>query len=129
MGCLALVAFTPAADFWFVTLSGLSPELAEFALIPNRHPRSDPLPLCRPLLSAGVLVVARSTRPITVATALEVGGIALLFPLLGWNMGMVGVTAAAIAILIGRLASTAFLIVPCKTVLESSSWHRKAEAS
>jgi hypothetical protein len=129
MGCLALVAFTPAANFWFVTLSGLSPDLAAFALTPIAI--LVPIPLLSVVLSfqRGVLVVARRTRPITVATALEVGGIATLFPFLGWNMGMTGVTAAAIAILIGRLASTTFLIWPCKAVLESSSWHRKPEAS
>ncbi len=34
-GCLALVAFTPLAEFWFVSVSGLSPDLAQFALKPT----------------------------------------------------------------------------------------------
>jgi hypothetical protein len=125
LGCLALVAFTPLADFWFITLSGLSPELAEFAILPTAI--LVPIPFFSVLLSfqRGILVVARRTRPITVATALEVSGIALLFPLLGWKLEMVGVTAAAVAILIGRMASTFFLILPCKRVLDSSSWHRE----
>jgi hypothetical protein len=121
MGCLALVAFTPLVDFWFVTVSGLTPELAEFALVPTAI--LVPIPFLSVLLSfqRGILVVARRTRPITVATALEVGGIALLFPLLGWRAGMIGVTAAATAILFGRLMANSFLLFPCKKVLDASS--------
>jgi hypothetical protein len=124
MGCLALVAFTPLVDFWFVTVSGLGPELARFALIPTAI--LVPIPILSVLLSfqRGILVVARRTRPITVATALEVGGIAVLFPLLGWHAGMVGVTAAALAILLGRLASNSFLLFACKNVLDASAWRR-----
>ena len=119
-GCLALVAFTPVADFWFVTVSGLSPELARFALLPTAI--LVPIPFLSVLLSfqRGILVVARTTRPLTLATALEVAGIALLFPFLGWKMGMVGVTAAAISILLGRIAANAFLMAPCKRALNPS---------
>jgi hypothetical protein len=124
MGCLALVAFTPLADFWFVSVSGLTPELAEFALVPTAI--LVPIAFLSVLLSfqRGILVVARRTRPITVATALEVGGIAVLFPLLGWRAGMIGVTAAATAILFGRLMANSFLLFPCKKVLDASSWRR-----
>ncbi len=119
-GALALVAFTPASRFWFVTVSGLSPELARFALLPIAI--LVPIPFTSVLLSfqRGILVVARRTRPITIATALEVGGIAFFFPLLGWRAGMTGVTAAAISILLGRLLANVFLIFPCRTVLRSA---------
>jgi hypothetical protein len=119
-GCFALVAFTPLADFWFVTLSGLSPELARYALLPTAI--LVPLPFLSVLLSfqRGTLVVARNTRPITIATAMEVGGIALIFPLLGWRMGMVGVTAAAISIVLGRIAANSFLMAPCRKAMVPS---------
>ncbi|MFC1660867.1 hypothetical protein ACFL3S_05350 [Gemmatimonadota bacterium] len=119
---LALVALTPISGFWFETVSGLSPELARFALLPAAI--LVPLPFLSVLLSfqRGLLVGARTTRPITVATALEVGGIAMLFPLLGWSLGWVGVTAAALAILLGRLAANGFLVVPCRLALQRTSW-------
>jgi hypothetical protein len=113
-GGMALVALTPLSDIWFITVSGLSEELARFALLPAAL--LVPLPFMSVLLSyqRALLVVARRTRPITLATILEVGGIALVFPLLGWKMGMVGVTAAALSILFGRLTSNSFLMVPLR---------------
>ena len=113
-GGMALVALTPLSDVWFITVSGLSEELARFALLPAAL--LVPLPFMSVLLSyqRALLVVARRTRPITLATILEVGGIALVFPLLGWKMGMVGVTAAALSILFGRLTSNSFLMAPLR---------------
>jgi hypothetical protein len=117
----ALVALTPLADIWFVTVSGLSPELAEFAFLPAAI--LVPMASLSVLLSfqRGILVVSMTTRPITIATALEVGGIAVLFPLLGWKLGMVGVTAAALSIILGRIAANSFLIGPCKKALTPSN--------
>jgi hypothetical protein len=120
-GGLALVAFTPLADFWFVTVSGLSPDLAAFAILPTAI--LVPIPFLSVLLSfqRGMLVVARRTRPITIATAIEVTGIAIIFPLLGWRLGLVGVTAAAISILLGRLAANSFLMGPIRAAMASSA--------
>lgn len=117
---LALVAFTPMAEIWFVSVSGLSPDLARFALVPTAV--LVPMAFLSVLLSfqRGLLVVGRTTRPITIATAIEVAGIGLLFPLLGWRLEMVGVTAAAISILVGRLGANLFLIGPCRRVLVPS---------
>jgi hypothetical protein len=119
-GALALFAFTPLADFWFVTVSGLDPELAEFALLPTAI--LVPIPFMSVLLSfqRAMMVTSRQTRAITVATAMEVGGMALFFPLLGWKLGMVGATAAAISIIIGRVASNSFLMIRCKRALDSA---------
>ncbi|HSR43273.1 MAG TPA: hypothetical protein VLL48_13890, partial [Longimicrobiales bacterium] len=78
-GGLALVAFVPSlADFWFVTVSGLEPELAAFALTPAQVVA--PLPALSVLLSfqRAVLVQGRRTGPITGASATEVIGIAIL---------------------------------------------------
>jgi progressive ankylosis protein len=58
-----------------------------------------------------LLVQARDTRPITLATALEVAGIALLFPVLGWGLGWMGVTAAFGALLGGRVLGVGFLLL------------------
>ena len=106
---LALVAFTPLADFWFITVSGLTPELAAFAIIPTRI--LVPLPALSVLLSfqRATLVQGRRTRPITVATILEVVTIALLFTALGWWVELVGVTAAFLAFTGGRVGGVAYL--------------------
>ena len=121
-GGLALVALTPLSGFWFETVSGLRPELAEFALLPTAI--LAPLPFLSVVLAfqRGLLVGARTTRPITVATALEVGGIAVVFTILGWNWGWVGVTAAAVAILLGRLVANGFLWAPCRMALRRTAW-------
>jgi len=108
-GCLATIAFTPLADAWFGRVSGLPPELVALARTPVR------IAVLMPLLSVALsfhralLVQVRRTRPITVATVIEVGGIAVLFPLFGWGLGMMGVTAAMAAQLGGRALGVGFL--------------------
>ena len=106
---LALVAFTPLAGVWFETVSGLPPELARTAVVPTMI--LVPLPALSVALAfqRALLVQERTTGPITVATAIEVVSIAVLFPVFGWGLGMMGVTAAVLAFLGGRLASVLFL--------------------
>lgn len=110
---LALVALTPLSRFWYETVSGLAPELARFAILPTII--IIPIPLLSVILSfqRAILMVGHTTRPVTWATAIEVGGIAVLFPLLGWKLGVVGVTAATIAFVVGRMAGNVYLARPC----------------
>lgn len=107
---LAMVALTPLAYIWFQVISGLEPGLARFALLPTLL--LVPIPLLSVFLSyfRGVLVLAHETRPITIATVLEVACIAAVFPLLTTNFGVVGVTAAAGAFTAGRAASVLSLV-------------------
>ena len=116
-GGLALVAFTPLAHVWFITVSGPTPALAAFAIPPTRILVA--LPALSVLLSfqRAILVQERRTGPITMATVLEVLGVALLFPLFGWGAGMVGVTAAVLAFLGGRLAANSYLLRPVRRAL------------
>ncbi len=106
---LALFAFTPLFGVWFETISGLTAELASYARVPAIM--LVPLPALSVWMSyqRAVKVLARETKAITVATALEVSTIALLFAALGWGLGMVGVTAAVVAFLGGRLVSNLYL--------------------
>ncbi len=68
---------------------------------------------------------ARWTRPITVATTIEVCAIAILFVVGGWWIGMVGVTAAMASYVGGRTLSTAYL----STRVRRSLRHRGAGAA
>ncbi|MCL7963950.1 MAG: hypothetical protein M8858_00865 [marine benthic group bacterium] len=106
---LGLIALTPLAYVWFGTISGLTPELTTLALTPTRV--LVPLPAISVLLSyqRAILIKERRTKPITVATAIEVGGIALLFMLSAWGFGLIGVTSAFVAFVGGRLASNLYL--------------------
>ena len=117
---LGLVTFTPLASVWFATISGLTPELTAFALGPARI--LVPLPALSVLLSLqrAVLMQERRTHPITVATSIEVAGVAILFVTFGWGLDFVGVTAAIIAFLGGRLAGVLYLTRSCLEVLRGA---------
>jgi O-antigen/teichoic acid export membrane protein len=112
-----LVAFTPLAGVWFETVSGLTPDLTSYALIPARI--LAPLPALSVVLSLqrAILVQGRRTRPITGATLTEVTGIVLIFAVFGWGFDLVGVTAAIVAFVGGRLGGNLFLVPSCRRVL------------
>lgn len=114
---LGAIAFTPLADVWFRTISGLPPHLADLAVVPTRVIFI--LPALSVLLSLqrAVLVQTRHTAPITVATALEVATIAALFPLFAWGFGLIGVTAAMCAFVAGRLAGVGYLSAPARRAM------------
>lgn len=116
---LGLVVFTPLAHVWFSTISGLAPELVAVALLPARI--LVPLPALSVLLSyqRAVLVQERRTGPITVATAIEVVGIAGIFTWLGWGLEWVGATAAFTAFLAGRIGGNLYLLRSTIAVLRS----------
>ena len=105
-----LVAFTPLTSVWFGWVSGLTPELTAFALVPTMI--LVPIPALSVLLALerAILIRARKTHPITIATSIEIVTIAVLFAALGWGVGLVGVTAAFLAFLGGRSASVFYLL-------------------
>ncbi len=112
---LAVVLFTPLADAWLRQVSGLPQELAEFALLPAR------LLVLLPALEYWLsyqrsrFILTGQTRVITLATAIEVAGIALLLWLcIGW-LGMIGAVAGSVAQVSGRLASNLFLFGASRT--------------
>lgn len=117
---LALVAFTPLADVFFVTISGLSPDLARVALTPTRIIVL--LPAMSVLLSMqrAILVESRRTHHITAASAIEVTAVALTFVGLGFGLDLVGATAAFGAFLAGRTASNIYLYFGCRGVVSEA---------
>jgi hypothetical protein len=116
---LAGVLFTPLAHIWFQRVSGLPPGLADFALLPARLLVL--LPAMEYWLSyqRSRFILGGQTRLITVATALEVGGIALvLAACIGW-LGMIGAVAGSVAQVSGRLVSNLFLLSVSRTTPRS----------
>jgi hypothetical protein len=114
---LALVALTPLAHVYFVTISGLSDDLMRVALTPARI--IVPLPALTVLLSLqrAILVEGRRTRHITAASAVEVGTIASVFVFLAWGLDLVGATAAFAAFTCGRTLSNGYLFFGCRRIL------------
>ena len=113
----ALIAFTPLADLWFLELSGLSTELAAFALLPVQILAIVPALSVMQALQRATLVQARVTAPLTWGTVVEVSGIFAGLLLTVAGMELVGATAAAVAFLGGRLAGNLYLIPPSLRVL------------
>lgn len=107
---LALVVFTPLAHVWFVTISGLTEELTRVALTPARIIVLLPALSVLIAVQRAILVQGRRTRPITVATGIEVASVAILFTALGFGLDWVGATAAFTAFLGGRTVSSLYLL-------------------
>jgi len=107
---LALIAFTPVSRLWLLTVSGLSTELADFALPPIRILTFMPFLSVWLSLQRSLLVARRATGPITWASVIEVVGIlTVLFVTIRLG-NWVGATAAAAAFMAGRLMSNLFMV-------------------
>jgi progressive ankylosis protein len=119
-GGLALVAFTPLARIWFGDVSGLPADLAALAIAPTRIAVLLPSIAVLVAFQQGLLVLARDTPPITVATIAEVLIIAATFVIFGWVVGMTGVSAAMLALLCGRAAGSLVLVRPVRRALARS---------
>lgn len=108
-GALAAIAATPAARLWFEGVSGLTPELGSLARLPEMILIPIPAGTVWLCLERGILVARRRTTPVTWATAMEVLVIVVVLWITTVLAGMVGATAAALALLAGRMVSTAYL--------------------
>jgi O-antigen/teichoic acid export membrane protein len=110
---LGLIAWTPLSRIWFEDISGLTPALADFAIGPARI--LTPIVALSVLLSyqRAVLVTLRRTVPLTWSTVIEVTGAAAVLFITIKPFGMIGATAAAIALLAGRVLGNVYLIGPC----------------
>jgi len=111
---LGVIAWTPLAELWFGTVSGLSSELAQFALVPTRILVA--IPALTVLLSwqRSLLVHSRHTSPVTWATALEVLVAVLVLAVSIHLFDAAGAVAAAVALVVGRVAANLFLVPPLR---------------
>jgi len=112
----ALIAFSPLATFWFRSISGLSNELADFAIWPARV--LSLLPLLEALISLqrGNLVNRHRTGPIIAATAIQGGAVFLILFILVSFGHWIGVRAAAVAQVSGYLMANLFLMIAAPTI-------------
>ncbi|TYO99027.1 Na+-driven multidrug efflux pump [Geothermobacter ehrlichii] len=114
VGLLGLIALTPLADLWLRGVSGLAPELARFA----RWPLG--LMVLLPGLTVWItwqrslLVLAKRTTPVSIATAVEAAAILLLLTLLIPRMPWPGISIAALALTAGRFLAIFYLMPYCR---------------
>jgi len=106
---IALLALTPLAPLFLARVAGLAPDLAAFALVPLRIMCA--MPALEVLLSwqRARLVAEHRTALVTWGTAVEIGGAVTVMALAIGPADLVGATAAAVAIVLARLAANGFL--------------------
>jgi len=109
-GALALLVLTPLVDLWLREVAGLAGELARFARLPMALITLLPAITALTCFQRALLVVARTTRPITWATGVEVAGIAGTLFALTALAGWIGAVAAVAAMVTGRLAAMLYLL-------------------
>lgn len=109
VGTLALVAFTPLAFLWFHGVSGLSLDLTRLAILPTRILVIIPGLMVLLSFQRSYLVNNRRTRPITIATAIEVMTIVLLLLANVKFFGLIGAVAAALSLVVGRFFANIYL--------------------
>ena len=106
---LSLIAWTPLAGVWFRDVSGLTDELAAFALTPTRILAIIPGLTAILSFQRAVLVMRNTTNGITWATIIEVVGVLLVMWVAISFFDVVGAIAAAAALLIGRIGANLYL--------------------
>jgi hypothetical protein len=105
-----LFVFTPLATVWYGTVSGLSPELTAFALLPGALLVL--LPFLESVLSyeRGVLVRSHRTTPISVAVAVQLTVTCAIYALMLLALKTVGAVAVGPALTAGYAAGVAVLV-------------------
>jgi O-antigen/teichoic acid export membrane protein len=121
VGILGTIAFTPLSAIWYGGVSGLSPELTEFAKLPTMIMTIMPGLTFLISFQRGVLVNSRKTNPIKWATTIEVTGIIIVIFALINTFNTVGAVAAAASFILGRLCANAYLFPPFFRALKNSN--------
>ena len=109
---LGIIALSPLANLWFEKVAGLPPDLAEFANLPLIIMILMPGLTFLISFQRAILVNAKNTKPITIATITEVSGIILILLITINMLDWIGVIAATTAYVLGRIAANTFLMKP-----------------
>jgi hypothetical protein len=116
---LSIIAFTPLSSVWYLRVSGLSEGMTKFAILPTQILAI--LPGLTVLLSfqRSLLVNNKKTAHITVATVIEVSTIVMILFIATYWFDLIGIIAAALALLTGRLLANSYLFAPYFAVLKN----------
>lgn len=107
---ITALAFTPLANIWFINISGLSLELANLSYLPLKIMILIPALTVLLNFQRSSLIINGTTRPISVATAIELTAIIAVLLICIVFLNLIGVVAAAIAFMTGRIVSNLYLI-------------------
>lgn len=111
-GLLIIIAFTPLADIWFISISGLTDYLANLSTEPLMIMSFFPALTVLICFQRGTLVSVKNTKPITLGTAIEfVTIIVVLFVSIKY-FSAVGAVAATLSFVLGRIAANSYLMLP-----------------
>ncbi len=108
-GCLTLIAFTPLSGVWFQQVSGLSAPLSAFATVPLQITAIFPALTVLLCFQRSTLIVAKQTRPVSLATGLEAFVIFALLTISLLYFPLPGAMAATSAYVCGRMVAIAGL--------------------
>jgi hypothetical protein len=116
---LAVMAFTPLSFVWFQKISGLSHELSQFSILPTKILSLLPALSVILCFQRAVIIKNKNTKPVTIATAIELISVVILLIFTIKYLGLAGAVCAAISMTLGRLAADIYLIKPCSKSLSS----------
>lgn len=114
---LSIISFTPLAEIWFGTISGLSAELTQLAELPLKIMILVPVGSVILSWQRSILVDARKTKAITFGTVAEFAGIVIVLFILIYLFDFVGIVAATSAFLAGRICSNLLLMKPALEII------------
>lgn len=106
---IALIAFTPLANLWFVNISGLSKDLSDLSYLPLKIMILMPALTVLLNFQRSTLVINGTTGPISKATAIELVVIVAVLLVGVVFLNLIGVVAATIAFMIGKAMSNLYL--------------------
>ena len=115
----SIVSFTPLAFFWFNSVSGLSLELSQFALLPTKILTLTPTLMVLLTFLRSIMVNSRKTKQITIATAIELTTVLVLLVVTTKVFGMIGAIGAAASMAIARMLANGYLLFPTIKVLKA----------
>jgi Na+-driven multidrug efflux pump len=115
-GGLLFTAITPLAGIWFSEVTSLTPQLAALTQLPLFIMVVFPATTVLISMQRAILVKHGDTKPITIATVIEVLGIILILYFGIIHFQAIGVYAAVSAFVGGRLAANLYLHLKTRNV-------------
>jgi len=120
---LGMIALTPLADVWLRLISGLSSELASFARLPLVLMCLLPGLTVWITWQRSLLVLAKRTTQVSVATVVEALAILVLLAIFIPRLDWPGISIAALALTAGRMLSIVYLAPPVRRLAEGDPTH------